>query len=93
MYEFRFLDNFGQQASIKYPEATLDEGKAWADEFYLKNLPLEEQNSFTFIFDFGDWWEFDIFIEKIKEGESIENFELIKSVGEAPEQYPDYDEY
>ncbi len=92
MYEFIFLDNFGQQASIKYPEATLDEGKAWADEFYLKNLPLEEQNSFTFIFDFGDWWEFDIFIEKIEEGEFIENFKLIKSVGEAPEQYPDYEE-
>ena len=93
MYEFRFLDNFGQQSSIIYPEATLDNGKAWADEFYLKNLPLEEQNSFTFIFDFGDWWEFDILIEKIKEGESIENFKLIKSVGKAPEQYPDYDEY
>lgn len=92
LYEFRLLDNFGQQVSIKHPEMPLDEGKAWADEFSLKNLPLEEQNSFTFIFDFGDWWEFDIFIEKIVEGESMDDFKLIKSVGKAPKQYPDYDE-
>ena len=71
---------------------SLDEGKAWVDDFYLKNIPLEEQNSFTFIFDFGDWWEFDILIEKIEESNCIEGFNLIKSVGKAPEQYPEYDE-
>ncbi|MBU1667766.1 plasmid pRiA4b ORF-3 family protein [bacterium] len=92
LYEFRFIDNFGQQASIRHPENTLDDGKAWVDEFYLKNLPLEEQNSFTFIFDFGDCWEFDILIEKIDEGKNMDDFKLIKSVGKAPKQYPDYDE-
>ncbi|CAA6800397.1 MAG: Unknown protein [uncultured Sulfurovum sp.] len=92
LYEFKFLDNFGQELVIKHPAMSLDEGKAWADEFYLKNIPLKEQNSFTFIFDFGDWWEFDILIEKIDEGKCIEEFKLIKSVGKAPEQYPDYDE-
>jgi len=92
LYEFRFIDNFGQQSLIKHPKMTLDDGKAWADEFYLKNISLKEQNSFTFIFDFGDWWEFDILIEKIDEGKSMDDFKLIKSVGKAPEQYPDYDE-
>ena len=93
LYEFRFINNFGQKESIKHPEVNLDDGKAWAYKFYLKDLPLEEQNSFTFIFDFGDWWEFDIFIEKIEEGKYIENVKLLKSVGEAPEQYPDYEEW
>jgi len=92
LYEFKFIDNFGQQAVIKHPEMSLDEGKAWANEFYLKNIPLEEQNRFTFIFDFGDWWEFDIMIEKIEEGKNMDDFKLIKSVGKAPEQYPDWDE-
>jgi len=71
---------------------SLDEGKAWANEFHLKNIPLEEQNSFTFIFDFGDWWEFNIWIEKIEEGKRMDDFKLIKSVGDAPEQYSDYDD-
>jgi len=92
LYEFRFIDNFGQEVVIKHPEMSLDEGKAWVDEFYLKNIPLEEQNSFTFIFDFGDWWEFNILIEKIDEGKRMDDFKLIKSVGKAPEQYPDWDE-
>ena len=93
IYEFRFRDNFGQKASIKHPWVALDEGKAWADEFYLKNLPLQEQNSFTFIYDFGEWWEFNIFIEKIEEGKRIKDFKLIESVGKAPQQYPDYEEW
>jgi len=93
LYEFKFLDNFGQQVSIIHSDIELDGGLAWANEFYLKKLPLEEQNSFKFIFDFGDWWEFDILIEKIDEGKSMDDFKLIKSVGEAPKQYPDYDEY
>jgi len=92
LYEFKFIDNFGQQAVIKHPELSLDEGKAWSNEFCLKNIPLEEQNSFTFIFDFSDWWEFDIFIEKIEEGKHMDDFKLIKSVGESPKQYPDWDE-
>ena len=92
LYEFKFIDNFGQQVAIKHGEMSLDEGKAWANEFCLKNIPLEEQNSFTFIFDFGDWWEFNIMIEKIEEGKRMDDFKLIKSVGDAPEQYSDYDE-
>ncbi len=48
--------------------------------------------SFKFIFDFGDWWEFNILIEEIKEGETIDEVKLIKSYGTAPKQYPDYDE-
>jgi len=92
LYEFKFIDNFGQEVVIKHGEMSLDEGKAWANEFYLKNIPLEEQNSFTFIFDFGDWWEFNIWIEKIEEGKRMDDFKLIKSVGKAPKQYPDWDE-
>jgi hypothetical protein len=92
LYEFKFLNSFAQQASIVHPDISLDDGFAWADEFYLKKLPLEEENSFKFIFDFGDSWEFDILIEKIIEGKTIDDFKLIKSVGKAPKQYLDYDE-
>ena len=90
LYEFRFTDNFGIDRTIGHE--MVDGTDLWVDEYYLKELPLQAFESFKFIFDFGDWWEFDILIEEIKEGESVDDFKLIKSYGTAPEQYPDYNE-
>ena len=42
---------------------------------------------FTYLFDFGDQWQFDIKVMEIREG-TVEKPELIKAVGDAPEQYP-----
>ncbi len=93
LYEFKFSDNFGKNIAIKHAEMSEDgDDDLWVDEYCLKNLPLQELESFKFIFDFGDWWEFDILIEKIDKGREIDSIELIKSHGEAPEQYPDYDD-
>ncbi|MBD3793437.1 MAG: hypothetical protein IE889_04660 [Campylobacterales bacterium] len=93
LYEFRFIDDFGKNRSIKHPEMREEaDDDLWADVYCLKNLPLQVSENFKFIFDFGDWWEFDILIEKIDESREIKGVKLIKSQGEAPEQYPDYDE-
>jgi len=93
LYEFRFSDNFGKDRTIKHPYIR-EEGvnDLWADEYLLKNFPLKELESFKFIFDFGDWWEFDILIEKIDESRKIEETKVVKSHGEAPKQYEYYDE-
>ncbi|HID99899.1 MAG TPA: hypothetical protein EYP59_06380 [Thiotrichaceae bacterium] len=46
-----------------------------------------------FLFDFGDEWHFVVQLKAIKEGEKDQKYPvLLKSVGEAPEQYPPYDE-
>ena len=93
LYEFRFADNFGKNRTVKHSSMSEEgEDDLWVDEYCLKNLPLKELESFVFIFDFGDWWEFDILIEKIDKGKKIDGVELVQSHGEAPEQYPDYDE-
>lgn len=93
LYEFRFTDDFGKNRSIKHPEMREEaDDDLWADAYCLKNLPLQVSENFKFIFDFGDWWEFDILIEKIDESREIKGVKLIKSQGEAPKQYPDYDE-
>ena len=93
LYEFKFSDNFGKDRTIKHASMS-EEGDddLGSDEYCLKNLPLQELESFKFIFDFGDCWEFDILIEKIDKGREIDGIKLVKSHGEAPEQYPDYDE-
>ncbi len=90
LYEFSFTNNLGIDITIGH--AMVDGADLWVDEYKIKELPLQVFESFKFIFDFGDWWEFDILIEKIKEGETVDEVKLIKSYGTAPEQYPDYDE-
>ena len=87
LFEFVFTNRFGEKKAVKSYHTTQDKNDFDAGEFYLKNLPLRELESFTFIFDFGDWWEFDILIEKFFEGKKIEKVEIIKSHGEAPTQY------
>jgi hypothetical protein len=83
LYEFTFFDIFGKMTRVDNTDS---------DTYYLKNLPLKELESFQFIFDFGANWEFNIFIEDIDKSREIESVKLIKSHGEAPEQYPEYDE-
>jgi len=93
LYEFSFVDNFGKKRSIKHSYMSEElEGDFWADEYCLKNLPLKALEHFEFIFDFSDWWEFDILIENIDESREIDKIVLIKSHGEAPKQY-DFEEF
>lgn len=88
LYEFRFIDRFGKKINIS--DASFDESEENIADYYLKDLPLGKFESFKFIFDFGDNWEFDILIENIDNSREIDSVKLIKSHGEAPEQYPDY---
>ena len=55
---------------------------------------LNEKNIFHYLFDFGDDWWHRIKVQKIIEMNSKKkHIQLIKSVGESPPQYPDYDDY
>ena len=54
---------------------------------------LNEKDVFHYLFDFGDDWWHRIKVQNIKETKSKKkHIKLIKSVGESPPQYPDYDE-
>jgi hypothetical protein len=45
------------------------------------------------VFDFGDWWEFNVVLESIDEPDpKLKKAKVIDKKGKAPEQYPDYDE-
>ena len=59
------------------------------------SVGLEEKDVFHYWFDFGDDWWHRIRVEKITDAESKsrkKHIAIVKSVGEAPPQYPDYDE-
>lgn len=56
----------------------------------LSQVGLEKDKKFLYLFDFGDEWWFSCKVLKVIDG-ACENTEVVRSVGEAPEQYPDYD--
>ncbi|CCK78894.1 MULTISPECIES: plasmid pRiA4b ORF-3 family protein [Desulfobacula] len=57
------------------------------------DVGLNEKDVFHYLFDFGDEWWHRIKVQNIKETKAKKKYiKLIKSVGESPPQYPDYDD-
>ena len=57
------------------------------------DVGLNENDVFHYLFDFGDDWWHRIRVQNINETKSKKkHIKLIKSVGESPPQYPDYDD-
>jgi hypothetical protein len=58
------------------------------------DVGLNEKDVFHYLFDFGDDWWHRIRVQKIYEiNPGKKHIKLIKSVGESPPQYMDYDDY
>ena len=67
--------------------------KQSAGETRIGDVDLNENDVFHYLFDFGDDWWHRIKVQNINETKSKKkHIKLIKSVGESPPQYPDYDE-
>jgi hypothetical protein len=57
------------------------------------DLDLAEKEVFHYLFDFGDDWWHRIRVESVTEVPGKGQYvNLVKAVGKAPDQYPDYDE-
>lgn len=63
----------------------------FVEETSLSGLELHKGQKFTYLFDFGDMWWFDIKVLEIRES-TVEAPQVIKAVNDAPQQYPDYEE-
>ena len=59
----------------------------------ISDAELTEKDVFHYLFDFGDDWWHRIRVQKIGHLKTIKkHMKLIKSVGQSPDQYPDYDD-
>ncbi len=60
----------------------------------LESLGLRKGKKFMYLFDYGDEWRFQVRVDAInnKADPNAEYPILVESVGEAPQQYPDWDE-
>ncbi|MFT8310898.1 MAG: plasmid pRiA4b ORF-3 family protein [Sporolactobacillus sp.] len=83
LYAF-FMD--GKKFGRKGIYSPYDDQGPFADKIIINDLMLYEGQSFLYLFDYGDEWEFNITVEKIVEGESLP-VGIEKSKGEAPDQY------
>jgi hypothetical protein len=90
LYEFAYRSPLGIEESVHHP--FMDEGP-WTSEMRVGDVPLPVGQSMTYLFDFGDQWEFEVTLEQIEPpGKAPEMPAVLDSRGDAPEQYPDWDE-
>ena len=68
----------------------MDEGP-WTPEVAVGEVPLVVEQTMTFVFDFGDWWEFAVTLERVDPGLDVDGPVVLEAHGEPPEQYPRWD--
>ncbi len=87
---FTYKNQIGCTVEISHPYA---DGSPSTNEVRIGDLPLSEGAAMTYVFDFGDWWEFNVQLEKSQTDDSRVNYgAIIESYGAAPPQYPDWDD-
>lgn len=64
----------------------------YADEAYIGKLYLYTGQHLLYVFDFGDNWHFAIKVQEIKDQPFSGQPRILKSQGESPQQYPDYED-
>lgn len=91
LYEFSYKDVYGITASISHPYAENENG-LFTPDYRVGQMPLYVGMNVTFLFDFGDNWEFLLVVEAIDtKDKPLAKPKVIKSEGTAPKQYSDYD--
>jgi hypothetical protein len=86
---FTYRNRQGLFEQINHP--FMDEGPR-TNDFLIGDLPLAVGQSMTFIFDFGDHWEFEVTLEKVDENGKMAETEptVVEAHGEPPAQYPSW---
>ncbi|BAY08880.1 plasmid pRiA4b ORF-3 family protein [Calothrix sp. NIES-2098] len=85
LYEFIYKDRFGRICKIGHPYL---ETPPFADRVRIGDLPLEPGASMTYLYDFGDNWEFNVQLEAIEPPDNkIKKAKILEIHGDAPQQY------
>ena len=91
LYTF-FMD--GKRYSKERYESPNCEDGPYADEAIIGEIGLYTGQKILYLFDYGDSWEFEVQLLNInEEDEPVKEPLVIDSKGEAPEQYPYWEDY
>ncbi len=85
-----FMDNVKWSRNEAYYMEGM-EAELYTSSYTLRDAGLEKGMQFKYLFDFGECWLFQCKVLRVIEEETKEPF-VVRSKGEAPEQYPDYDD-
>ncbi len=90
LYAFYVENRFGTSVRIDHPQ--LGE-PPFTNQVHIGDLPLQAGAEMTFLYDFGDHWEFSVQLERLDPPDhQRKKPTLIDQRGKAPEQYGDWDE-
>ncbi|WP_181016093.1 plasmid pRiA4b ORF-3 family protein [Pseudanabaena sp. BC1403] len=93
LHQFTYKDRQGFIKSIYHPYTQYEEDAIFTDKVLLRDWQINIGDRITYVFDFGDWWEFNVVLESIDEPDpKIKKAKVIDKKGKAPEQYPDSDD-
>jgi hypothetical protein len=88
LYEFSYKDRIGLVCRIIHPAC---EEPPFTSEVRVGDLTLLPGQEMTFLYDFGDNWQFKVELESITPADpNVSAPKLLERHGKAPEQYPDY---
>ena len=88
LHMFTYRNRFGVEERIFHP--FMDEGP-WTNEMLVGDTPLKIGQAMTFLFDFGDQWEFEVALERVDPATALKKPVVLEAEGEPPEQYPVWD--
>ena len=90
LYAFYYKNRFGASASVHHPY--MDE-PPFTTDVQVGDLPLQPGATMTYLYDFGDHWEFDVHLERLDPVDRrMRKPRILETHGEAPEQYPDWED-
>lgn len=87
-----FMDGEPYRSGESYYSRYAEEPGIPTNKIKVETLELSEKQKFLFLFDFGDDWHFNCEVKKITDTPEKEPY-ISEIVGEAPEQYPDCNEF
>lgn len=90
LYQFSYQTRYGSLQEVNHPY--MDEGP-FTSEMRIGELPLRAGQTMTFLFDFGDNWEFDVTLEQVDPEGVTSKASVLELHGEAPEQYPGWGDW
>lgn len=86
-----FMDNRAWSDWDSYYADFIEEEDNYTNEYTIGEV-LTEKQKFKYVFDFGEEWLFQCNVLRIEDA-PCDKAKVIRSVGEAPEQYEYFDEF
>lgn len=86
-----FMDNHYWSGYAAFFSMKMHGDERLTKSYKLEKLNLSKGDQFKYLFDFGDEWRFQCKVLRELE-EQIDIPQIIRSVGESPEQYPEWED-